>query len=615
MKIISLIFLVIYLLTCSAIVFCIERPEPAVKDFWVDAFNGLNTNDGSESKPWKTITYALSAISDTMGFPMTIHIRQGKYDLASGEKFPLRMREYISLVGYDPQNSIIDAANSNQSVIFCTSKNLSIENLTITGGTGILFDDYDYRGGGLLIEGSDVVLRNCIIRSNFSIFKGAGIYCVVSNARIIDSLITENHAGRYGGGIYCDKDSLQISNSYILRNGAGLAGGGIYCKNSMPKITACEIMDNNVTPIEAGLYYEVYGGGIAIADHSNATIESCKINFNRSNSFGGGIFCDSSSPMIIHCEINGNMAMTGSGGGIFSQNASPNLKNCLIIRNQAPSGEGGGIFCKDSPSLSISNNTMVDNFSPGEGAAITADDKSSIEIIDSIIWRCAERPIKGKIKASYCNIEGVQSDIQNGNFSSDPNFISGPWSEFYLSSIKAGQYINSPCIDKGSIEVSRINLNLSTTGTDGIFDKGIVDIGYHNSPHTQFNLHIMPDKYYFYDSERIKILLDLEKVPPSHFVDIYFIMINDSTGEIFSASYWKEGVYSSVSNMPLPIEIFFKNANIFEVNSWSEKPPIHPQGSYTFAMAAFLAGTNELISNITTTSFFLSFSPMLKGNF
>ncbi|MGA2915959.1 MAG: S8 family serine peptidase [Sedimentisphaerales bacterium] len=81
-----------------------------------------------------------------------------------------------------------------------------------------------------------------------------------------------------------------------------------------------------------------------------------------------------------------------------------------------------------------------------------------------------------------CTITGLEQDANgiwiisdNHNISQDPNFVLG----YYLSSIAALQNFDSPCFDIGSDLAANLGLDTYTTRTDGEYDMGIVDLGYH----------------------------------------------------------------------------------------------------------------------------------------
>jgi len=68
-------------------------------------------------------------------------------------------------------------------------------------------------------------------------------------------------------------------------------------------------------------------------------------------------------------------------------------------------------------------------------------------------------------------------DPSTCNLTADPLFVAG----YYLSQTAAGQALQSPAVDAGNApaDASGIRLGERTTRTDGVPDKGIVDLGYH----------------------------------------------------------------------------------------------------------------------------------------
>ena len=75
--------------------------------------------------------------------------------------------------------------------------------------------------------------------------------------------------------------------------------------------------------------------------------------------YGGGIYCKSSSPVLRDLIITNNTGDEGGGGGIFCYEASPVLIGCLITNNTTDD-VGGGIYARYS-SLSISNTKIIEN--------------------------------------------------------------------------------------------------------------------------------------------------------------------------------------------------------------------------------------------------------------
>ena len=59
---------------------------------------------------------------------------------------------------------------------------------------------------------------------------------------------------------------------------------------------------------------------------------------------GAGIYCNHSSPTLINCIIEGNMAYSNGGGGVYCWEASPTLIECVLTNNTASGTPGGGIY-------------------------------------------------------------------------------------------------------------------------------------------------------------------------------------------------------------------------------------------------------------------------------
>jgi len=556
---------------------CLSRPVPGITDYWCDALNGSDRDgDGSEEKPWRTITYSLKEIPD-ISYPLVLHLKNGVYNQGLGEIFPITMKNQISIIGEDMYRTIIDASDSGEAVIFCdTLASITLEHLTITGGTGNSIRA-DYQGGGIHFENANVKIKHCWIKNNSSTGAGGGIYATRSIIKILDCMITDNYTDSYGGGLYCDEgSSLEIANTLIQDNTSKQGGGAIFCQDSDILLTSSEISENRIleTALNNG-----NGGGIYLAGNSHATIDRCKIQDNRTPENGGGIYILGSRTDIYNCLLNKNSAGL-AGGAISSWNsAMAHLRFCTMAENEAP-----------------------------RGGALKIGEKSESEVENSILWGNGEDQIEGTAHVTYSDVEGWNGDENDGIISEDPLFTRGPWGDYYLSNINAGQKAQSPCVDAADDLATTLEMHTSTTQTDGIFDSGLADIGYHQPPHIQFYLHSEPE-YVLYTGESIAILLDFVKVPPARSVDLYIILA-DEAGNIYSAPFWENDFIPAVWDLMLPQEISFKDAVLFELSSPSESPPIGFIGAYTIYAAAFLTDSMNLISNIAATSFIASPPPM-----
>ncbi|MHC4154165.1 MAG: right-handed parallel beta-helix repeat-containing protein [Planctomycetota bacterium] len=229
--------------------------------------------------------------------------------------------------------------------------------------------------------------------------------------------------------------------------------------------------------------YIGFGAGIMLRGNSSPTISHCVISDNvagEGNGRGGGIDCHSSSPRIRHCVIRDNSSGYMSedrGGGMWFHISNALIENCLIIGNS--SQHGGGIWFDSSCNLTIRHCTISGNHAYGSGGGLCGGD-SSTRISECLVWdntAASEPQIYGSPILSYSNVQDGYAGT--GNICADPCFVAGPFGNYYLSQLAAGQAVDSLCVDAGSDAAANLGMDLYTTRTDEVGDTGIIDMGYH----------------------------------------------------------------------------------------------------------------------------------------
>ncbi len=209
-------------------------------------------------------------------------------------------------------------------------------------------------------------------------------------------------------------------------------GGGIYCNSSSPTITGNTITGN----------FADIGGGI-YCYQSSPTITGNIIDGNTGTG-GAGICCEGSSPTIANNTISGNVA-TSVGGGIYVIGGSPIIDNCTISGNGADFA--GGIYGHDS-SLTTTN-TIIAFTTEGGGFRVSG--------VGFTVEYCN---VYGNIAfdTTVTNYSGMLDPTgSSGNISVDPLFADAGAGDFHLKS-KGGRWagaawtldaVHSPCIDTG----------------------------------------------------------------------------------------------------------------------------------------------------------------------
>jgi parallel beta-helix repeat protein len=213
---------------------------------------------------------------------------------------------------------------------------------------------------GIYTFNSSPIIIGCQITGNTSWDDGGGIQCDGTGAtQIIDCTITGNTANR-GGGILCQQPDAVIRGCVITGNTASEGfGGGIYCSEGHPTITDCTITGNTA---------HHGGGGIFLFEDNSSSISHCTISGNTSRGEGlfpggGGIYVFlRGTPAILDCTISENTTSRGSGGGLYVYiSAKPTITDCTITGNHAPHGSGGGIYCDVDSQPTITGGTISGN--------------------------------------------------------------------------------------------------------------------------------------------------------------------------------------------------------------------------------------------------------------
>jgi parallel beta-helix repeat protein len=197
------------------------------------------------------------------------------------------------------------------------------------------------------------------------------------------------------------------------------AGGAIFCTWASPTITKCTIRENNARDC---------GGGICFYAGSRASITVCNIRSNGSRFGGGGIYCLGSDPIVTNSVITTNTS--SEGGGIYFSGRHQIVTNCIIIGNRCLR-YGGGIYCDSYSDIVVTNCTVVGNTVGlgGRGGGIYNLSRG-LTVNNSILWGNNSmwyvNEILGPGSVTYSDVRyGCQG---LGNIDIDPCFVSpGYW--------------------------------------------------------------------------------------------------------------------------------------------------------------------------------------------
>lgn len=344
----------------------------------------------------------------------TIKVAQGTYY----EK--LYINKAITLLGgYSPpdwttqgsaSSTVINATGQNDSAIQVNRASATIDNFTITGGSGHYHSpNKRTRGGGIYVEGENIqlIISDNIIQYNQA-EEGGGI-CIDQwpsgagpQPQILRNTISGNTAVRthsasgMGGGLSLIITYPTIKDNTISNNTA-YWGGGFHMWHSVPTI------ENNTISGNEALGVEGVGGAFFIEDAS-AFIKNNVIANNVAQRYGDGIYIKMETttygpqPQIVNNTIVANKySDSGTHEGILVRNISPIIRNNIVVLN------GYGIRRYSGVNPVMSNND---------------------------VW--------GNSVADYSNLSPGTNDI-----SADPLFVNQSGGDYHLQE-------GSPCIDAGT---------------------------------------------------------------------------------------------------------------------------------------------------------------------
>ncbi|MEL6461263.1 MAG: DUF1565 domain-containing protein [Cyanobacteria bacterium J06641_2] len=201
---------------------------------YVNPQTGTDQNGGgtTEAAPFKTIAFALrQAQSGTV-----IQLAPGTYSAETGETFPLRIKEGVTLRG--------DEAGKGQATLITgsgryTSRTFASQNITILGGknstiSGVTVTNPASRGTGIWVESTNPK----IINSTFTNNKREGVFVTgTGNPTIAGNIFIQNT----GNGVSVAKSARgEIRGNLFQDTGFGLAIGG----DSTPLIAENQILQN-----------------------------------------------------------------------------------------------------------------------------------------------------------------------------------------------------------------------------------------------------------------------------------------------------------------------------------------------------------------------------------
>jgi len=261
-------------------------------------------------------------------------------------------------------------------IAFADTINVPGDQPTIQAGIDASFD------GDIVLVQPGTYVEN--INYNGKNITVASFYLTTQDTIYISQTIIDGNQNGSVVTFESGEDSTAVLIGFTITNGNGTItvpgesyGGGILCLDSSPILKYLKISDNSAA---------VSGGGIFLYN-SNSLIENVEIvNNNVYYQGGGGIALSVSNPYLKNVLIADNHS-NSSGGGLYCYTSNPYLKDVLITGNTASIGSfwgGGGIVCV-SHSSPILENVIISSNTAENGGGVSCVASSSPSLINSLI--------------------------------------------------------------------------------------------------------------------------------------------------------------------------------------------------------------------------------------
>ena len=264
--------------------------------------------------------------------------------------------------------------------------------------------------------------------------------------------------GFYQENISFSGKNIVVTSAYIIDQDSLIIGSTIIDGNNNGSVVVFDDSETNEAVLQ-GFTIQSGDGNYADPD-DNGTFYT----------YGGGIYCKGSSPVLRDLIVTNNTGNAGGGGGIFCYEASPVIIGCLITNNTTDD-VGGGIYARYS-SLAISSTKFIENEADlGAGCYLRNESVplfTSVDFISNIAANSGGGIVlKDDADAVMNNVtmvnniaEGLGGGlyINNADPSLDYTLVSGN-----VSSAGGGVYIRNDC----SPTFNHTTVAYNTSGFEG----------------------------------------------------------------------------------------------------------------------------------------------------
>lgn len=175
----------------------VVTPTP-INNYYVDPIKGSDTNSGSISSPFKTLTHALAVVAKSTVIGLTVNLNRGAYTARSGETFPIVIPTGVTLAGSNYGHSQFKGSFINGS-----GEDTYIEKALSKGARTF---------------SATVIVKGGVTATINQIYIGSSL-STTGNYAAVDSF----------GALSASQDSFGVGAHEPSTGGVLLAGGALHC--------------------------------------------------------------------------------------------------------------------------------------------------------------------------------------------------------------------------------------------------------------------------------------------------------------------------------------------------------------------------------------------------
>lgn len=402
--------------------------------YYVSSSGNDNSGDGTESKPYATLTKAFKNISSSDN-DYVFYVSGSITDSPELKDTYVEPLSANSVTISGKTGSVSDSITGTISIL--APNKVTLKNITLKGGNGKTSASYSY-GGCLYIasgygtdgtDGNANVYLNGVVISGGNAGNGGAVCNNHGNLYIDDNCsFSKNTATVSGGALYNDGGNVTISGAVISENTATTSAGGIYNKGGIVNLSSGTI-SKNTAPFGAG-----------IANYGTFNLKGGVISENTAVSMAGGVYNDGTFAFSNGTISKNTAGEKGSGvynsgdftlsGGTVSENSLPgegssgagvynektfSMTSGEISSNECSNGNGGGLSNAGENAVStisygyIRNNTALNGGGIyNEGGSVTM---TSVKYLSDVTFSTSPQ-----ITGNSASFSGGGAYIKSGTF-------------------------------------------------------------------------------------------------------------------------------------------------------------------------------------------------------